>query len=347
MRKKGSFFVFLAVIAMLCFLLCGCGRQEADPLPDEGGDEPLPPPEPQYVYCPLDNAALEELPLRAFAVSIDNSPAARPQSGLVKADIVYEVPAEGGISRYVAVFYHGAADKIGPVRSARPYIVDVAREWNAPLAHCGGSEEALSYMDRERIPHINEIARGSAFWRDSARKAPHSVYTSSENMLAQMEKDGYWTETTLDGFHFDDEAAPAGEACLSCSIYYPSAKNSYEYDAEKGLYLRFIGGEKNCDRETGEQIVAANVLVQRVSSRVLDDAGRLRISMTGSGEALLFSGGCVQTGSWSRDSVTGRTRFTNSAGEEFVLRSGQTWVQVVDQNVKVSYELETTETDGE
>ncbi len=337
-------FLLLTAIAMLAavFLISGCHKQ------GDKGQEAAP-----LLHCPLDNAVIEEMPIRAVVVTIDNAPKARPQSGLMDADLLYELPAEGGISRYVAVFYHGSSDKIGPVRSARPYLVDIAKEWSAVYVHVGGSNDALSYLSTGSTPYINEFSFGSYFWRDNARKAPHNLYTSSEKLWQAIEKEGWAGREKITAWPFladgdtqlavmqakaDAEGNTAAMPLTDAiKIDYAAAKNTYRYDAATGLYLREIGGQPQLDAESGQQLAVANVLVQFVSSKFLDDAGRLSIDMVGEGEAWLFSGGAVQKGYWSRDSVNSRTVFYDDDGHEWKLASGKTWIQVVDQTVNISY----------
>ena len=109
-------------------------------------------------------------------VVIENSKASRPQSGLNDADIVYETMAEGGISRFIALFQKNDAKVIGPVRSLRPYFIDISEEYNLPFAHCGGSDEALACVKSENLMSMDEMANSSSYWRDSVRKAPHNLH---------------------------------------------------------------------------------------------------------------------------------------------------------------------------
>ncbi|WP_278320958.1 DUF3048 domain-containing protein [Clostridium tetanomorphum] len=117
-----------------------------------------------------------------FMVIVENSKDARPQSGLVDADIVYETMAEGGIPRFIALYHKKDSDKIGPVRSARPYFLDIAKENNLPFAHCGYSEEAKDIISKENLPSLNEFDYEKAYWRDKNRKYEHSLYTSSSKL---------------------------------------------------------------------------------------------------------------------------------------------------------------------
>jgi len=326
--------ILILSLALLSVLFTACQKDENQEIAEE-----------TKVYCPLDHAELDEatlasMPKRPIVVTIDNLGQARPQSGIGSADLVYEIPAEGGISRYLAVFYHGSSAKIGPVRSARPYMVDIAKEFNAVYIHCGGSQDALDYLSRGNLPYANEFGNSKYFWRDKSRRAPHNLYISSENLLQMLNDKGWNESVSVKSFIFlekgqtIDSRMQVGEL----EIKYPAARDKYIYDSAQGGYLRYVNGDPFIDAETDAQIVAANILVQEVRSTVLDSEGRLAIDMVGDGDALLFTQGFVKEGVWQRDSLSGRTVFKDAEGSQWPLSPGQTWIQVVDQNVKISYQ---------
>ncbi|MGI6361391.1 MAG: DUF3048 domain-containing protein [Bacillota bacterium] len=338
--KKSLRYIFILLAIGVLAVMSGCQKEEAD----------------TALRCPFDNQEISQMPTHLMVVTIDNAPNARPQSGLSQADLLYELPAEGGVSRILAVFYHGQADVIGPIRSARPYLIDVAKGWQAVYVHVGGSNDALSYLSAGQLPYINEFSYGKYFWRDQSRRAPHNLYTSSENLQQILTEKGWEEQREITAWPFlaegqtqlsvaqeaekavDEKAADISlPEATEFSINYISAKNKYQYDAESNKYLRFVGGEPYIDASTGEQIAVSNVLVQYVSSQVLDREGRLSIDMTGEGKALLFSEGVVLEGRWLCDDLESRTKFVDQEGQEWRMSSGKTWIQVVDQTVKVEY----------
>ena len=286
----------------------------------------------------IDEETLAKMPKRPILVTIGNNPAARPQSSLDFADLVYEIPAESGISRYLAVFYATPADKIGPVRSARPYLLDIAKEWNAVYVHVGGSPDALSILEKGSWPYVNEFAYGSYFWRDNTRVAPNNLYTSTENLIKILNNKKWNTEQEVRGFKFlPDGEKQQGDKALSISVNYASAKNTYAYDEKTGLYNRFISSEAQLDGTSKTPIQVANIIVQHVKSKRLDDEGRLEINMYAGGKAVLFSQGVVKNGTWSRKDSSSPTVFVGEDGVEWELASGKTWIQVVDQDCSVTY----------
>lgn len=149
--------------------------------------------EPKKYYAPYTGVevAKEVLDKIPYMAIIENSQAARPQSGLYAADMVFETLAEGGIPRFIALYQSEDSQKIGPIRSARPYFIDITREYNLPFAHCGGSEEALQAINRDKLMGMNEFYNGSFFWRDKERIAPHNLYTSSEKLRALVKSKNY------------------------------------------------------------------------------------------------------------------------------------------------------------
>ena len=110
-----------------------------------------------------------------LAVVVENAPAARPQTRLHEAALVYEVPVEGGITRFLAIYSRAPSGPVGPVRSLRSYLMDLAEAHDVPLVFCGGSPDSLAMVKQKSYPAINELNGGTGFYRDSARKMPHNL----------------------------------------------------------------------------------------------------------------------------------------------------------------------------
>ncbi|MFD1886742.1 DUF3048 domain-containing protein [Paenibacillus wenxiniae] len=186
------------------------------PAPEQQTEALTPELEPKPVYtAPLTGEMQEQSDAaRPLAVMINNAPAARPQSGLSEADMVYEVLAEGGITRLIAVYqsYHGDAT-IGPVRSIRPYLIGIGDSLHALLVHAGGSTDAYAILQGGGREHLDEITNASApFWRDSSRKAPHNLYTNEIKLREAAAKKGYAEKVDIPAFPF--LSASTGEAAL-------------------------------------------------------------------------------------------------------------------------------------
>lgn len=170
-------------------------------------------------------------PLLPFAVTIGNNPRARPQSGLQNADIVWEILAEGLITRYFAIFDSTGAGQVGPIRSTRIYFDQLARAYNIPLAHAGGNVDALNAAARWHLKNLDEIyTAGGFFWRGSARTPPNNLYTSTALM---NDADRY--------FHFSAPALKLPARGPLPSGMTPIRGVSLTYIDEPGIYTYIAG----------------------------------------------------------------------------------------------------------
>lgn len=190
LSKPAVLAMLILMIAALMAVLPACGRRTETPAgspvsqnPEPGAGEPPAdmPEEPQAELSPLTGLPMVS-PGSPVTVAIDNNPSARPQTGLNEADIVYEIPAEGGITRFLALFHSRSPEVVGPVRSSRPYLALLAREWGAVFGHCGGDPELDRYINEWKVVDANEFRLGHLFWRDKTRSMPHNLYTSVENL---------------------------------------------------------------------------------------------------------------------------------------------------------------------
>ena len=282
----------------------------------------------------------EELLARPLVVSIDNVGEAIPQSWLSMTDIVYEFPVEGKQTRLQAIYYGQFPEEFGPIRSTRPYFVDLAREYKAVFLAHGWSPQAKEYLMSGVVPYINAMNSDCEFYRVDDKSAPHNSYIKWDEVKSKMEEQGWLDERQeirpfafLKGAQVND-----GEAAGTVEFRYSGSECEFTYDAKTGEYTRTLSGKEYVDHETGEPITTYNILVQKVSSSVLDSKGRLSIDMCEGGEAMLFTGGVVVKGTWSREDLDSRTVFTDTEGNEFRLTPGNTWVEVVDGNCNISYE---------
>lgn len=274
-----------------------------------------------------------------IAVIIENLFEARPQSGLSRANLVYEAEAEGRITRFLAFFADGnEVKKIGPIRSARPYFVDWVRELSALFVHVGGSPEALVKIKQENIFDMNEFYQGGYFWRDEERIAPHNVYTSSENTNKYLEKNQVF-EGRYSSWVFKDDT-PVKDANLAQNIKidfdFSDFKVFWEYDKENNDYVRHMDSKIHYDAE-GRAIKAKNIVVQYVKAKVIDNVLRLKMEHIGEGESILCQDGICETGKWMKQSGALRTRFYRNSGEEFQFNAGPTWVEIVRPEIEVEF----------
>ncbi len=366
MRNKKTLVLIVALLVLcitLTLVITGCSKN--------GDSEEV---EKVLYTNPLTGIESEE-PIEAarpLQVSIDNVGAAIPQSWLSKADIVYEVPVEGNQTRLQAIFYGQFPENFGPIRSTRPCFVDIAREYKAVFLAHGWSPEAKTYLMSNVIPYINAMNSDIGFYRVSDKPAPHNSYVSWENVKSRIEEKGWWDEKQdLTHFQFLEIVEPVEEEeeeesvfdflkndeeeeekteepveevienpstpATYISLNYGAAACEYTYNPETNLYTRTRNGNQYIDKETGESITTSNVIVQRVSSSVLDQKGRLNINMCSGGKATLYTGGKAIEGTWSRASLDSRTVFVDENGNQFQLTPGTTWVQLANQSCRVSH----------
>lgn len=341
------------------------------------------PNEPKDQACPLNGKFYTNTERQAWekrrplAVMIENSPDARPQSGLSEADVVFEAVAEGGVTRFMAMFYCGvqiADTTLAPIRSARTYFVDWASGFNRPLyTHVGGANlpgptNALGQIGQYGWNGENDLNQFSigypTFVRDYNRvpgkdiATEHTMVTTSEKLWAVAEKRG-WTNMSPDltinrrtvpgtdwkagytGWNYEDGQASAG-TLNTISYDFWSGYNTYsvewKYDSAKNAFLRSQGGELHTDLNNDQQIAADNVIVLFTTEKgPLNEAKHMLYTTVGTGKILLFKNGQAIEGTWSKKSREAELQFLDTRGQPLKLNRGLVWISVVGTTNKVNY----------
>ena len=273
-----------------------------------------------------------------YIVVVENSKASRPQSGLSFADIVYETSAEGGIPRFIAIYHSNTSNKIGPVRSIRPYFLTISKEYALPIAHCGGSKEALNEVKKDSsIMSINEMTNGKYYYRDTKRKAPHNLYTSSENILEAI-KDKEYNLEAKSSLKFDNEFFDNNDLKEALNITI-KPNNVYEtsYTFKNGNYIKSMDGEIAKDAETNSDLTFTNIVVQKTDITLQTDNSHLNIDLVSSGEGYVFSKGKVIEIKWSKDSEYDNTKLFDLDGNPIYLSEGNTIWNIVDSQSIITY----------
>lgn len=278
------------------------------------------------------------------AVMIENSKAARPQTGLQAADIVYEAHMEGKITRFLCIFNDNLPTVAGPVRSARTYWVKIQQEYGCIYVHFGGPGSGVASVfpmfKRITMPKrvdgmvmTNKTLNGEkVMWRSSARKAPHNAYANVA--LIQQYYDG--NEPEKRGFLFNENAEHTGESATTVTLNFENdSKTIYKYDETKDAYLRYMGSTPFTDAATGDQVEVKNVIVQIVKEKLVDSQ-HLDITTEGSGDAVFFLGGKRIEGTWEKSTMQSRTIFKDKNGNEIELSPGNTWVHLLTSTSYVS-----------
>lgn len=349
MKKK--LFAAVMVGLIVSTMICGCSSKKEKKSTNEKKDEVVlvlnTEKEKAQLANPLTGEALEEEieAARPLIVSIDNVGSAIPQSWLSKADLVYEFPVEGKQTRLQAVFYSEFPEEFGPIRSTRPYFVDLTREYKGIFLAHGWSQEAKQYLMSGVVPYINAMNSDCNFYRVSDKSAPHNSYIKWSEVKNKIESEGWWKEKQeIRSFTFLEEDEKSEGEAVEHIEFESASPCEFTYESSEDLYVRTIkNGQQYIDKETGEPIKVKNVLVQKVSSRVLDAKGRLKIDMCTGGDAILFTNGKCVKGTWTRESLDDRTIFKDNSGNEFKLSVGTTWVMIADQNTGIDYKTATSE----
>jgi hypothetical protein len=344
---KNDQFLKTVLLLMLCMLLPACQNKTEEyqetnsvPVKEEGSveEQAEEPEEETVVYqstFPLTGEGTnEEVNHRPIAVMVNNDPKARPQSGLHKADVIYEVLAEGAITRFVAIYQSEMPEIIGSVRSARDYYIELSKGYDAFYAAHGYSPEAHAMLKAGVIDHINGIPYdGTLFERVSFRKAPHNSYITYENLVKGAKLKGYNLEKEVQPLPFQSEAhfkAINGELAEDVEIDYLGRYNvSYQYNQDTSTYYRFNDEEQTIDRESETPVELKNVFIIEADHRIIDNAGRREVNLTSGGNALLLQNGVVQQVEWQ--SENGQILpFSN--GQKVKLLPGATWINIIPSN---------------
>lgn len=272
------------------------------------------------------------------AIMLENSPDARPQSGLKASGVVFEAIAEGGITRFLTLRQEDRSGLIGPVRSLRPYYIDWLAPFDASVAHVGGSANALGEIRNGSYKDIDQFFAGSFYWRATDRYAPHNVYTNSDKLDALNASKGF-TSSTFNGFvrKQDSPSATPNATQISVAVSGPTYNSAYSYDAPSNSYIRSQAGKPHTDRETG-QIAPKTVIVMRVPVQIgYEDGYREQMSTLGHNQAYIFQDGIVTDGFWRKDSKKDQIKFYDKAGVAVALNPGQTWITIVAPDKAVSW----------
>lgn len=314
-------------------------NQDEEPNDDPIIEEPIEEPITRSLF---NGAEYDQEQYQPFSVLIENSLAARPQSGLGLADIVYEVSVEGfSMTRFLAIFHSQTPNKIGPIRSVRMPFAIIAKEWMIPFAHYGGAKrpEADAYgVVRDagfpvRLDGVSGL-NNQFFFRDSARKMPHNAYLKGEDALSIISP-----QTVQPHFDFDELSNVIGETKSTLSLKYASGSTiRYDYDQNLKTYLRFMGNQPFMDSYTNQQITVKNIILQYAKHTTAGTAGYVLVEDVGRGDAEFFIEGQYHKGYWEKKDAQDITRFYLSNGDNVVLTPGNTWIQLISHRVIVSYE---------
>lgn len=367
MNKRWQTTLLTGTLTLALLASCGGGGGSSSQ-PDSTSSPPVEPavsvlapvdPEPVYPYTnPLTGEGLDVdiSGKRPVAVMFNNLKKALPQIGVSRADVLYEIVAEGGITRIMGVFQDlEGVGELGSIRSARDYYVSLALGHDAVYIHAGGSPQAYDAFDAWSITHIDFVngPYGSMCWRDPDRRKTagleHSLLTSSEMVLEQMpsrfrldHEDGYTVGWTFS----QDPPAGSQRPVTKLTVPFSKYKTGYfAYDAGQNQYriAQSLDGSDPIDYvdgQTDEAVGVSNVLVLYTDiSRVKgDEAGRMEVRTTGTGSGLLLRDGQLYSITWKRDRRTDNYSFLDSTGKAIPLAVGPSYINLVEPSAQVVWE---------
>jgi len=339
------------------------------PLTEEQGHFKVDLSAPKTEKCPLNGSLFtkDERKIwekrRPLTVMVENHEEARPQSGLSRADVVYEAVAEGAITRFLAVFYCGASAQdvtIAPVRSARIYYLDFASEYgDYPLyAHVGGANKPGPANALGQIGDYGWLAKGNdlnqfslsfpTFWRDYERLShpvatEHTMCSTTDRLwevaqkrgLTDKDKNGNQWDESFESWSFkDDEKLEKRGDVVKVNMEFWSDYQAYgvewQYDRENNFYLRLNGGQSCKDLNNDEQLQAKTVIVLFMKEKgPIDEEKHLLYTTTGKGKAIVFQDGEAVEGTWEKEDRESRTKFLDSRGKEIALNRGPIWIEII------------------
>ena len=298
--------------------------------------------------CPLTDepASGGIVPSRpALAVKIDNLEAARPQAGLDNADIVYEEPVEGGITRFVAIFQCSSASDVGPIRSARLVDPDITAQFGRALfAYSGGIGPAIAKMRKSTIYDVGFDRASPAYSKDPKRLAPHNLAASTATLWDAGRIEGAPQVAPSPLFQYGQLTPETASASVVHIPFSPHSDVDWTWDPKSQLWLRSYLGPPSGPAmlSDGNQISAANLVVQRVlvtRSPYVEDATGVHENYVGlvpAGQALVYRSGRAIVGTWSRASLADATQLLDNAGQPIPLAPGMTWVELVPTAIAVT-----------
>jgi hypothetical protein len=338
--------------AVVALALAGCGSHaktqaaKVSPTTSSAAASTLAKTRPAAV-CPLTGlrAPGGKVPQRpALAIKVENSPEARPQYGLTTADVVYEEPVEGGITRFIAIYQCGSVARVEPIRSGRFIDVTVVRQFGAHplLAYAGAIPWVVNDVRSSPLIDVGAFrAPARDYWRDPDRYEPHNL-VSSTALLWAAGRAAKAPSAPPNAVFAYGPLDPVSQPAAMVNVSYLESNVDWTYSPSKGVWMRSYVGQGPATAGEGGQMAAANVVVMKAvmyaTPYVEDETGAHENNMilTGSGPVQVFRGGRVITGTWRRSSLAAVTTLVDRSGHPIALTPGNTWVELVPTTVGVT-----------
>ncbi len=355
MKKRLLALTILSVAALSIF---GCKKEE--PATTEIATTQAPTTEEATTEDPHKGEFYNELtgewstdyePKRPIAIMINNIVDALPSSSTKKADIIYECMVEGGITRIMPIFSeYDDIEKLGSVRSARHYYINIANEYDAIYFCYGQSKPAKKMLDKNKIDAVNGLTYDAGYYRDNSRVAPHNVYTTSEKIAQAIEDFGYTAEYSENhkkvlSFNEEDTDLKDGTTANTVHVSFGTYMKPYfVYNAEKGVYERYEYGNAQVDNMAAEDdniLTFKNIIVQQSSYECINPKNDLQeLTQVGSGTGYYITNGKAIPIKWEKKEKKSKTKYYTEDGEKLLLNPGKTWISIIGsgESCGVSFE---------
>ncbi len=350
---KQTLKVFMAVILLLSMVLVsGCGQKDQEVIKPEPAEnvsevstdsainEKREQNRKNQIQSPLNGMYIdkEKLNSRVIAVMLDNQYSARPQAALSMCDVVYEILAEGNITRYMGIIGSEKPDNIGPIRSSRDYFVDKALEYDALYVHVGGSPQAYEAIRDLSVASVDAMNQSSdIFWRKKHKFPPHNTYSDYDVIIKGASRKKFREEGKFKPLLFyEEETEIEGERISYICFPYNDRKyySEYQYNKEEKIYNRYVNGEPHLDENEDIPIQTKNIIVQFVETKRIkgDPEGRLTMRLIGEGRGLYITNGKYIEITWKKTGERSMTRYYDEDGNEISLNPGKIWIQVYPEH---------------
>lgn len=353
MKKK---LLALTIMGFATLSLFGCGKKNEEPTTEATTEaattEEVVEDTHEGTYNELTGEWFSDyVSKRPVAVMINNLQEALPSSSTKKADIIYECMVEGGITRIMPIFsnYEGL-EKIGSVRSARHYYINIANEYDAIYVHYGQSAPAEEVLNKGVINNINGLTYEAGFYRDSSRVAPHNAYTTSEKILKGIEDFGYQTEydeahEKVLSFNEEEKDLENGETANTIHVNFSNySKPYFIYNEETKLYDRYEYNAPQIDDQEAEDnnvLNFKNVIIQISSYSCINPKNDLQeLVQVGDGKGYYCTNGKAIPITWNKSAANAKTKYYTEDGNELLLNPGKTWISIIGSgdNAGVAFE---------
>lgn len=272
---------------------------------------------------------------RPLAIMIGNSPEeVIHQTGLDKADVVYEISVEYPFTRLLAIFINNDSTILGPIRSSRYYFSRVAAEWYPIFAHIGGQS-----LKDERIINLDQMRYPSPYWRDKKIGGWINLFSNTINLREKSKKLGFSNKINFKNnlLNLRTLNVSGGKISKITIKYNQKYSINYEYEPISNTYSRYINSKPHQDSKSSKHLTTSNIIIQYVPVKKIpgDGEGRLEVEVIGEGIAKVFYGGNYFLSKWVKKSKDQQTVYYDRQGKLLNLNQGNIWIHLVPEEAKV------------